>query len=104
MPTTPAALALSPGEVSLSSCFGCLANAGGLALPGSGVSELKEGWHLGLQTQACALASESKGESSHLSLQAGTKEGAQRRCGSLGGSECLSKLQGSDLALYHYCR
>lgn len=61
MPAAPAALALSPGEVSLSGWFGCRVNAGGLALPGSGASGQKEGWHLHLQAQAGALVPESKG-------------------------------------------
>lgn len=104
MPAAPAALALSPGEVSLSGWFGCRVDAGGPTLPGSGALGQKEGRHLGLQAQTHALTSESKGESSHVSCRAGMKKGAQRRCSSPGRHECLSKLQDSGLALCHYCR
>lgn len=104
MPAAAAALALSPGEVSLSGWFGCRVNAGGLALPSCGASGQKEGWHLGLGAQIGALIPEFKGggESSHVSCRAGMKKGAQRSCSSPGGHECLSKLQDSHFVSCHY--
>ncbi|XP_057275666.1 retinoschisin isoform X1 [Pezoporus wallicus] len=88
MPAAAAAMALSPGEVRVSGWFGCWANAEGLALPSSGASGQKEGWHLGLQTQAHTPTSESKGQTFHVSCQAKMKEGDQRRYSSLDG--CFS--------------